>query len=131
MIGKKADSFDAESDITRQQICMVLSRMEGEELSHMAEAFAWGVENELLEADRPGEAATVREMVTMLWKWFGEPEVEPGEQEASPDAGALTHEEQMAMAWAVEMGIVEDASASGDTLARGAFAQVLYRSFGD
>ena len=131
MIGKTEDFFDEKGNVTRQQICMVLARINNVWPEHMADAFAWGVENGIINNSRPGGAATRQEMVTMLWKACGKPDADTSALDAFSDVSVLSGEAQTAMAWAAEVGIVvgyDDGTVRpAANITRGAFAGILYR----
>ena len=135
MIGKAGDAFGVKENITRQQICMVLSRIQGVKAGSMADAFAWGVENGILDNARPGEDATRAEMVAMLWCAYGKPAADAAALDRFSDVESLTGDEQLAMAWAVEAGVVEGYEDGtirpAATTTRGAFAAVLHRYLAD
>ena len=131
MIGKTATFFDEKGSITRQQICMVMARVNGVWPEHMVDAVEWGIENGIFDGSRPGDAATREEMITMMWKAFGKQEADEAVLEAYPDAGDVSSESRLAMAWAVEVGIVKGTRAGEleptSNITRGAFAGILHR----
>ena len=132
MIGRSETTFDRTSDVNRQQVWMVLSRLlTDHDFQTMAEAGAWAMGQGISDGTNPTAAATREEFITMMWIAYGKPTADTAVLDAFSDADSIAADARTAMAWAVEAGITvgyEDGTmrpAAATT--RGAFAAVLHR----
>lgn len=69
MNGKTGMIFEPNSNITRQQIWMILARLNGETPNSMAEARAWAMENGVSDGTNPGNLITRQQLATMLFRY--------------------------------------------------------------
>ena len=147
MNGMTADTFAPQRNTTRAEFATVLWRLEDSPapkganpfsdcLSHWAkDAIAWAFENGIVNgvsADTfaPNDNITREQMVTMLYRYCGEPAV-TGDLSAYKDAGSVSGYAVNAMIWAVQNGVISGRTA--DTLApkgqatRAELATILHR----
>ena len=102
--GTSAATFSPNGTMTRQAMWMVLARMSGECPANMEEAKVWAVENGISDGSDPTHAVTRQQFVTMLWRWYGEPESDCSVAHYT-DAHTVSVYAETAVAWAVEHGI--------------------------
>lgn len=147
MNGMTADTFAPQRNTTRAEFATVLWRLEDSPApkganpfsdcqSHWAkDAIAWAFENGIVNgvsADTfaPNDNITREQMVTMLYRYCGEPAV-TGDLSAYKDAGSVSGYAVNAMIWAVQNGVISGRTA--DTLApkgqatRAELATILHR----
>ena len=147
MNGMTADTFAPQRNTTRAEFATVLWRLEGSPApnganpfsdcqSHWAkDAVTWAFENGIVNgvsADKfaPNDNITREQMVTMLYRYCGEPAV-TGDLSAYKDAASVSGYAVNAMIWAVQNGVITGRTA--DTLApkgqatRAELATILHR----
>ncbi len=107
--GTSADKFSPENTMTRAMIVTVLARYEGVDTTAGDEWYEvgadWAVENGVSDGSNLMEAITREQLVTMLYRYAGEPEVN-GTVTGFPDAASVSDWAANAMAWAIENGLI-------------------------
>jgi len=130
-LGTGEGRFSPAAPMTRGMFLTVVARMAGEVIegdNWQEAAVAWAVEHGVSDGSSPDAPITREQLVTMLWRFFGEP---AGSAEASgfTDAGELSDWAAVAMAWAVGVGLVQGRGdgvlAPGGQASRAEVAQVL------
>ncbi len=105
--GTTATTFSPSVVMSRQMLMTVLARLDGADTtgSPYAKGMAWAVENGISDGSNPTSAVSRQQMVTMLWRYAGEPDSTYSLSGYS-DTAAISSYAETAMAWAVENGIV-------------------------
>lgn len=120
--------------MTRAMLWTVLGRMDGADMSGgngewYAKAQDWSIRNGVSDGSQPNGNITREQMVTMLWRFSGEPE-------AAADLGRFTDDRTVsawsreAMQWAVSVGLVEGSGGRlnpGGEATRAEVAMILMR----
>lgn len=106
MIGTSADTFSPNGLVTRQQVWMILARMNGYTPDSMAAARDWAMSTGVSDGSNPDDPVTRQQLVTLLWRAAGEPSGDLSVLEKYPDAGSVSAYAKEAMAWAIECGII-------------------------
>lgn len=134
MNGITDSTFNPEGTITRQQLCMILSRLNGQSPSSMAEARIWAMNSGLTDGTKPGAPMTRQQMVTFLYRFcrmMNYPITGSGDLTTFPDYASASNYAREALAWAVGNGIIAGTKAGmlnpGSTATRAQFAVVLQR----
>ena len=106
--GTSANTFSPEVDTTRGQIMTVLARLSGADTSGdaIAKGVAWAVENGVSDGTNPDAKITREQLVTMLYRYIGEPAVS-GDLSAYSDAAQVSDWAEDAVIWAVQNGIIK------------------------
>lgn len=147
MKGMSADTFAPQSNTTRAEFATVLWRLKDTPApkgdnpfsdcqKHWAkDAITWAYENKIVKGMdaktfAPNDNITREQMVTMLYRFSGSPEVK-SDLSAFKDAASVSSYAADAMAWAVSTGVITGRTA--DTLApkelatRAELATILHR----
>lgn len=134
MNGITDSTFNPEGTITRQQLCMILSRLSGQSPSGMAEARIWAMNSGLTDGTKSGAPATRQQMVTFLYRYcrmMNYPITSGGDLTAFPDYASASNYARETLAWAVGNGIITGTKAGklnpGGTATRAQFAVILQR----
>ena len=109
MNGTDVNQFSPNSPLTRAMVWAVLARVDGETISGdswMTEAQAWAVESGVSDGTDPTGYVTREQLVTMLYRFAGEPET-GSDVSGYPDAASISDWAADAMAWAVKVGLIE------------------------
>ena len=109
MNGTGAYTFSPNATLNRAMVWTVLARLDGVNTDGGAtwyeKAQAWAVAEGVSDGTDPMGAVTREQLVTMLWRFKGEPKA--GFQLTSPDADKVSDWACEAMRWAVSEGIIE------------------------
>ena len=147
MTGMSADTFAPQRNTTRAEFATVLWRLEDSPAPRGANPFSdcqkhwakdavtWAYENDIVKGLSaykfgPNDNITREQMVTMLYRYCGEPAV-TGDLSAYKDAASVSKYAVNAMVWAVQTGVITGRTA--DTLApkglatRAELATILHR----
>ena len=114
MEGDSATTFNPDGTMTRAMFWAVLGRIDGASItgSNWAEAAReWAVTNGVSDGENASGLVTREQMVTMLWRYAGEPESSYS-LSAYSDAASVSDWAEEAMSWALENGIVEGMTAT-------------------
>lgn len=116
--------------MTRQQMWMVMARLEGMQPQSMVQARAWAVSTGLSDGSAPASEVTRQQLVTFLWRLAGSPAT-PFALDPYTDAAQIASYAREAMAWAVEQGLMNGTSAQtlspGSVVTRAQTAVILER----
>ena len=108
--GTGEDTFAPESSMTRAMILTVLARCEGVDTAAGGEWYEsgvqWAVENGISDGTDLNAPVTREQLVTMLYRYAGEPEI-AGSIGSFSDTSAVSSWAEDAVIWAVENGIIE------------------------
>jgi len=121
MKGTGNGAFSPKDKANRAAVVTTLSRLMGEEPQPEkgkpwhAPYMEWSVEAGLTDGTEPKAKVTRQELVTMLWKCAGTPEVF-GDTPEFTDAGSVAEDARVAVEWAASNGILK-----GKTGAEGAY----------
>ena len=134
MQGIRNGAFAPERTVTRQQLWMVMGRIDGSDPSDMAAACAWAKENSISDGTRPGDSLTRQQMVAILYRYAqlkGYSVTGSADTSSFPDHVNVSNYAKDAMAWAVGSGIVAGTSDGrlnpGGTATRAQFAVIMHR----
>ena len=108
MNGTGTAEFSPNATLTRAMVWAILARLDGETITGdtwAADAQEWAVAKGVSDGTNPMGAVTREQLVTMLWRFRGEPAADT--QLIAPDAGTVSDWAATAMHWAVENGIIE------------------------
>ena len=108
MEGTSAAAFEPDANMTRAMVWAVLARIDGETISGAgwaSDARAWAMESGVSDGTDPNGLITREQLVTMLYRFAGEPE-HGGSLSAYADAKSVSSWAEPAMRWAVENGII-------------------------
>ena len=108
--GTSATAFSPERSMTRQQMWMVMARLEGVQPQSMAEAQTWAVSAGLSDGSAPAAEVTRQQLVTYLWRLAGSPDTSFA-LDPYTDAARIAPYAAEAMAWAAEQGLMNGTSA--------------------
>ena len=114
MEGDSATTFNPDGTMTRAMFWAVLGRIDGASItgSNWAEAAReWAVTNGVSDGENASGLVTREQMVTMLWRYVGEPESSYS-LSAYSDAASVSDWAEEAMSWALENGIIEGMTAT-------------------
>ncbi len=110
-------TFDPTGDMTRGMLMTVLARYDGVDASGadwQEKGAAWAKENNISDGTGLTEKVTREQLVTMLWRYAGSPEVSGESATAAyTDADSIHNFAAVAMDWAVSVGLIQG---SGDEL---------------
>lgn len=136
--GTSDTGFSPESNISRQQIWMILSRVNGVGAETMEEAAKWVEEQGISDGSNPGQAVTRQQLVTLLYRYavlMGY-DVSVGEDTnilSYDDASSVSEYAIPAFQWACGAGVVNGTSnrtlSPLGTASRAQFAVMLQRFF--
>ena len=120
MTGSTATSFVPNDAMTRAMVWTVLGRMDGENVEGgtpwYALAQSWAVSSSVSDGTGPNDSITREQLVTMLYRQAGSPEVGVSELALLgrfTDGESVSDWAEEAMAWAVSQGIL---TGDGDLL---------------
>ncbi len=108
MQGTSATTFEPDASLTRSMVWAVLARMDGETVSGtgwQSVARAWAVRSGVSDGTDPNGLITREQLVTMLWRFAGEPTTDATLSGYS-DAASVNAWATTAMAWAIDNGII-------------------------
>jgi hypothetical protein len=115
--GTSTTTFEPENDMNRQMVWTVLARLDGQDTSSGSTWYEvgrnWAMENDITDGYNGESSITREQLVTMLWRYAGEPEASEDAMNAFPDVANVSDYAKTAMAWAVENKIINGA---GDLL---------------
>ncbi|SFP64645.1 Listeria/Bacterioides repeat-containing protein [Oscillibacter sp. PC13] len=130
MNGDTASTFNPGDTVTRQQLWMILARLNGQSPADFAAARDWAVESGLSDGTAPGSPVSRQQLVTMLWRQAGNPAA-TAVLTSYPDAASVADYAVGALSWAVENGFVSGTASAtlnpGGTATRAQFAVILQR----
>ena len=113
MDGVSATAFNPDGNMTRAMVWAILARLDGETVTGsdwVSEARAWAMAEEVSDGTEPNAFVTREQLVTMLWRYAGEPAVSGGLSSWS-DAASVSDWAQDAMVWALDEGIITGVTA--------------------
>ena len=108
MEGDSATTFNPDGTMTRAMFWAVLGRIDGATITgtNWAEqARDWAMAEGVSDGTDPNGLVTREQMVTMLWRYAGEPESSAG-LSAYTDAESVSDWAETAMRWAIDEGII-------------------------
>lgn len=109
MVGTSSDTFEPSGAVTRAMIWAVLARMDGADTTTdglwYEGAQKWAVESGVSDGLNPTNPVTREELVTMLYRYSGQPKVLTQEN-GYQDFGTVSDWAKEAMRWGVENGIL-------------------------
>ena len=109
--GVDADNFAPFMQLTRAQMMTILARMSGANVDPAPgeiwyeKAVEWAVENGVSDGTDPNGKITREQMITMVWRYLGEPEGD-GDLTQFTDRNKIDGWAEDALAWAVEYGVI-------------------------
>lgn len=107
--GTGETTFSPESDMTRAMIVTVLARYEGVDTSAGDEWYEagarWAVENGISDGTNLDAFVTREQLVTMLYRYAGEPEV-TGDLGDFTDKSSVSDWAYSAMVWGIDQGLI-------------------------
>ena len=136
MGGTSATTFAPESPMNRSMVWTVIARLAGQTITGTTwaeDAKAWAVAQGVSDGTNPDGSVTREELVTMLYRYAGSPEMgvaELGLLGRYPDAASVSDWAQSAFAWALSTGIIDGRDgklAAGDSVTRAEAATILAR----
>ena len=136
MGGTSATTFAPESSMNRSMVWTVIARLAGQTITGTTwaeDAKAWAVAQGVSDGTNPDGSVTREELVTMLYRYAGSPEMgvaELGLLGRYPDAASVSDWAQNAFAWALSTGIIDGRDgklAAGDSVTRAEAATILAR----
>ena len=114
MDGVSALSFNPDGAMTRAMVWAILARIDGETVTGAdwaAEAREWAVAEGVSDGTDPDGYVTREQLVTMLYRYAGEPAAS-GSLSGWADAARVSDWAEGAMVWAVGEGVITGASAT-------------------
>ncbi len=132
MVGTSDTSFEPEAQSTRVMVWTILARMDGETIAGAnwaQDAREWAVDNKVSDGSGGDNFITREELVTMLWRYEGQPNG-TGNLNGFSDAGAISDWAEEAMSWSVGTGLIlgdEDGLTPKATATRAQIAAILMR----
>ena len=134
MEGTSATTFEPDAQMTRAMFWTILARIDGETITGATwadDARAWAVANNVSDGTNPHAPLTREQLVTMLWRYLGEPST-TGTLAAYTDAASVSAWAKTAMAWAVNEGVITGVTpttlAPQSTATRAQCATILMRN---
>lgn len=134
MGGYGSGIFAPNRNVTRQQLWMVLGRLNGSHPADMAAARSWAISNGVSDGSNPSATMSRQQMVTMLYRYAQQKgyavsgSVDLGRY---PDSASVAGYAKEAVSWAVANGIMGGTSAGllnpTGTASRAHFAVFMYR----
>ena len=133
--GTSASAFHPESTVSRQQVWMILARLDGYNPEDMAAAQAWAMSTGISDGTSPGGAVTRQQLAALLYRFAqsqGLAAVTTAEHLTGfPDGEQVSAYAVQAMNWAVASGILGGTSQGTlnpqGTATRAQFAVMLHR----
>ena len=117
MDGVSSTQFNPDGTMTRAMVWAILARIDGQTVTGdgwIETAREWAVAEGVSDGENANGAVTREQLVTMLWRYAGEPEG-TAPLSAWSDAGSVSDWAAEAMSWAIDNGVITGMSA--DTLA--------------
>lgn len=136
MGGTSATTFAPNGAMNRSMVWTVIARLAGQTISGATwaeDAKAWAVAQGVSDGTNPDGNVTREELVTMLYRYAGSPEMgvpELGLIGGYPDAASVSDWAQNALAWALSTGVIDGRDgklASGESVTRAEAATILAR----
>ena len=136
MGGVGGSAFDPEGSMNRAMVWTVIARLAGQTISGGSwaeDARAWAVAQGVSDGTNPDGAVSREELVTMLYRYAGSPEMNVPELALTggyPDSAAMSAWAQNAFAWALSRGIIDGRDgllAAGESVKRAEAATMLAR----
>ena len=113
MQGYGSNEFNPDRQVTRQQLWMVLGRLNGANPADMSAAAVWAVSSGVSDGTKGANTMSRQQMVTMLYRYAqlkGYPITGSVGLESYADADKVAAYAQEALAWAVGNGIMQGTS---------------------
>ena len=117
MDGVSSTQFNPDGTMTRAMVWAILARIDGQTVTGdgwIETAREWAMSSGVSDGENANGAVTREQLVTMLWRYAGEPEG-TAPLSAWSDAGSVSDWAAEAMSWAIDNGVITGMSA--DTLA--------------
>ncbi len=114
MEGDSATTFNPDGRMTRAMFWAVLGRIDGATITGanwVETARSWAMAEGVSDGTNPNDYVTREMMVTMLWRYAGEPASEESLSGYS-DAANVSDWAAEAMSWALETGVIEGVTAT-------------------
>ncbi len=114
MEGDSATTFNPDGRMTRAMFWAVLGRIDGATITGanwVETARSWAMSEGVSDGTNPNDYVTREMMVTMLWRYAGEPASEESLSGYS-DAASVSDWAAEAMSWALETGVIEGVTAT-------------------
>ena len=114
MEGDSATTFNPDGQMTRAMFWAVLGRIDGATITGanwVETARSWAMAEGVSDGTNPNDYVTREMMVTMLWRYAGEPASEES-LSAYTDAASVSDWAAEAMSWALETGVIEGVTAT-------------------
>ncbi len=114
MEGDSATTFNPDGRMTRAMFWAVLGRIDGATITGanwVETARSWAMAEGVSDGTNPNDYVTREMMVTMLWRYAGEPASDYS-LSAYTDANSVSDWAAEAMAWALETGVIEGVTAA-------------------
>ena len=114
MEGDSATTFNPDGQMTRAMFWAVLGRIDGATITGanwVETARSWAMSEGVSDGTNPNDYVTREMMVTMLWRYAGEPASEES-LSAYTDAASVSDWAAEAMSWALETGVIEGVTAT-------------------
>ena len=136
MGGTSATTFAPESTMNRSMVWTVIARLAGQTITGTTwaeDAKAWAVAQGVSDGTNPDGSVTREELVTMLYRYAGSPEMnvpELGLINGYPDSADISDWAQNAFAWALSTGVIDGRDgklAAGESITRAEAATILAR----
>ena len=108
MEGTSATTFEPNANMTRAMVWAILARIDGETVTGanwLETARSWAMANGVSDGENANGYVTREQLVTMLWRFKGEPAVDF--LLTAKDADTISDWAYEAMRWAVAEGIIE------------------------
>lgn len=109
--GTSVVAFSPEQSMTRQQMWMVMARLEGIQPQSMGDAQKWAISTGLSDGSSPMMVVTRQQLVTFLWRLAGSPDTLYVPDQYA-DFAEIAPYASKAMGWAVENGLISGTSAN-------------------
>ena len=117
MDGVSSTQFNPDGTMTRAMVWAILARIDGQTVTGdgwIETAREWAMSSGVSDGENANGAVTREQLVTMLWRYAGEPEG-TAPLSAWSDAASVSDWAAEAMSWAIDNGVITGMSA--DTLA--------------
>ena len=114
MEGDSATTFNPDGRMTRAMFWAVLGRIDGATITGanwVETARSWAMAEGVSDGTNPNDYVTREMMVTMLWRYAGEPASDYS-LSAYTDAASVSDWAETAMSWALETGVIEGVTAT-------------------
>lgn len=107
--GVRTTEFMPEAPMTRAMLMVVLARLDGQDTEGgtvwYEKGMAWAEEQGISDGSHPDDSITREQIVTMLYRYAGEPET-AGTLQAFTDVEEIDEYAATALCWATEQGIL-------------------------